>query len=136
LFSISCDGCSATAYAGCACPDGHDPTALGHHDTCQLSDIEGLVQCAPGSGCCADDGCDHKPADCTVQHGACPDPAGCKLWRNTRSHVDPDLLAASGLPAQCPGGHHGLGVPGCTPCRALTITFLPTEPLRLQRAVA
>ncbi len=129
MFSIACDGCRTTAYAGCGCPDGHDPVLLGHHDACQLSDIEGQVVCPPTSGCCQD-GHDHKPADCTAQHGACPDPARCKMWRNVRSHYeDPD---AEGLPVSCPGGHHGFGVPGCTPCRALTITFLPTEPVKLQ----
>jgi hypothetical protein len=133
MFSISCDGCGTTAYAGCGCPDGHDPAQLGHHDTCQLSVIEALVKCPPTSGCCQDDHDHVPPPTCDVQHGPCPAPASCKLWRNVRSHyADPD---ASGVPVSCPGGHHGFGVPGCVPCRALTITFLPVEPVQLQRAV-
>jgi hypothetical protein len=132
MYAISCDGCGTTAYAGCACPEGHDPAQLGqHHDTCQLSSIDALVTCPPGSDCCQDDH-DHAPDDCHAEHGRCPAPASCKLWRNVRSHhEDPD---AAGLPAECPGGHHGFGVPGCTPCRALTITFIPSEPMKLQRA--
>ena len=131
LYQVQCDGCGTSAYAGCGCPDGQEPAQNGHHDSCQLASIEALVTCPPGAGCCQD-GHDHAPADCAVQHGACPDPAGCKLWRNVRSHQeDPD---AAGLPKECPGGHHGFGVPGCTPCRALTITFLPVEPVQLQMA--
>jgi hypothetical protein len=132
MFQIQCDGCGTSAYAGCGCPDGHDPVQLGHHATCQLSAIEALVECPPGSDCCQDDHDHVAPAVCFVEHGACPAPAACKLWRNVRSHHDDP----SGLPLECPGGHHGFGVPGCVPCRALTITFLPSEPVQLQRVSA
>jgi len=134
MYQVSCDGCGTSAYIGCGCPDGHDPQLLGHHASCQMGDIEGSVACPPeATQCCQTDGCDHKPADCPREHGACPAPANCKLWRNVRSHhEDPD---AAGLPKECPGGHHGFGVPGCTPCRALTVTFLPVEPVQLHRAV-
>lgn len=128
MFAITCDLTGRTAYAGCACPDGHDPAQAGHHDTCQMADLHATVGCA--STCCAQDHDDHDPKSCTAEHGACPDPAGCKLWANVRSHHDDP----SGLPVQCPGGHHGYGVEGCVVCHPLTITFLPSEPVQLQRA--
>jgi hypothetical protein len=134
MYAITCDLTGKTAYAGCACPDGHDPAQIGkHHDTCQLSDFHATVGCA--DKCCGQDH-DHDPKVCTAEHpaGSCPNPADCKLWRNVRSHhEDPD---ADGLPADCPGGHHGYGVAGCVVCHPLTITFTPAEPVRLQRATA
>jgi hypothetical protein len=133
VYQVQCDGCGTSAYVGCGCPPGHDPQQDGHHADCAMGALEAQVVCPPGSGCCEQDHDHVPPATCDAAHGACPAPAACKMWRNVRSHhEDPD---AAGLPVECPGGHHGFGVPGCTPCRALTITFLPTEPVQLKRAV-
>jgi hypothetical protein len=131
LFAITCDRTGTTGYAGCGCPDGHDPADLGHHDTCQMGDLQSVPGCA--GTCCGQDH-DHDPQSCDAKHGACPDPAGCKLWKNVLSHQDPSNPDAPKLPKECPGGHHGYGVPGCVVCHPLTITFLPTEPVQLRRA--
>ena len=136
MFAITCDRTGTTGYAGCACPEGHDAEQLGHHPAeCQLSDLHAVPGCV--AGCCdqhGQDDHDHDPQSCDVEHpaGSCPRPADCKVWRNLRSHVeDPD---GAGMPVECPGGHHGYGVPGCVVCHPLTITFTPASPVRLQRA--
>lgn len=133
MFAITCDLTGTTGYAGCSCPEGHDPVQLGHHDACQMSDFHAVVGCA--DKCCGQDH-DHDPKSCPTEHpaGSCPTPANCKLWRNVRSHhEDPD---AAGLPVECPGGHHGYGVPGCAVCHPLTITYTPAEPVQLHRATS
>jgi hypothetical protein len=135
-YAITCDLSGATGLAACGCPDEHDPVAAGiHHGTCQLHPeaVHGVPPCPPGA-CCTEDAEDHSHhvETCDAVHGACPDPAGCRLWRNVRSHyADPD---AAGVPEQCPGGHHGYGVEGCVVCHPLTITFTAASPVRLRRA--
>lgn len=138
-YAITCDLTGTTARVACGCPAGHDPAAAGeHHEDCGLhpKGMHAAVGCA--GTCCADgDACPnegHHPQECTAEHGACPDPGGCKLWAGVRSHVpDPD---AAGLPRSCPGGHHGYGVPGCVVCHPLTVTFIPGQDERVQLQMA
>ena len=136
MFQITCDLTGTTGYAGCGCPEGHDPVLLGHHGTCQMSDFHAVVGCT--ATCCAKDSDpdhSHDPQSCPAEHppGSCPSPASCKLWLNVRAnHPDPD---GGALPAECPGGHHGYGVDGCVVCHPLTITYLPDQPVHLKPAV-
>jgi hypothetical protein len=67
MFAITCDLTGTTAYAGCACPPGHDPVQAGqHHDECQLSDLHAMLDCT--SRCCTDDHDDHEPKSCPTEH--------------------------------------------------------------------
>jgi hypothetical protein len=74
---------------------------------------------ATGCGCCTENhhhgqaasacpgkGGNHPGAECPH-----PDPVACTV------------LTPEG--EECPGGHCGLGIPGCSVCRPLTITLLP-----------
>ncbi len=89
-----------------------------HLDGCPGADLDALLACPPGSGCCE---LQHNHGDaaraCPEDHAAAghqcahPEPADCPVWAGTE---------AAG---SCPGGHHGLGVTGCTVCRPMTITF-------------
>jgi len=133
-FAITCDLTGRTGRVSCGCPPDHDAASAGvHHDACGMTDLHAIPGCV--ADCCdqhGTDGHDHDPAECLVEHppGSCPDPASCKVWKNLRSHVEDP----SGMPAECPGGHHGYGVKDCVPCHPLTITFLPDQPVILQLA--
>lgn len=136
MLTLSCDGCGTIAYADCGCPDGYDPHTGGHLPGCQMGNLDAQLACPPTSDCCQEDHDHAEQADsCTAQHtGPCPNPTSCKLWANLRSHVeDPD---AAGMPANCPGGHCGVGVPGCTVCRPITIIVPPGHVGSLKRAAA
>jgi hypothetical protein len=75
------------------------------------SDPHASLACPPGSDCCQED---HHHGDaansCAGGHGACPAPAACPVWGDQEG--------------DCPGGHCGLGVDGCTVCRPITILAL------------
>ena len=137
MLILTCDGCAAVGYADCTCPEGYDPHTAGHLPGCAMGNLGAQVVCKPAAGCCQD-GHDHDAAAnaCPGGHpeGSCPAPSSCKLWANVRSHhEDPD---GAGLPASCPGGHCGAGVPGCTVCRPITVMVPPGHVGALKRAVA
>jgi hypothetical protein len=54
-YHVQCPGCLTSAYLDCACPDGHDAMAAGHHESCRMGDIDAQVACPPGSSCCQED---------------------------------------------------------------------------------
>jgi hypothetical protein len=69
-------------------------------------DPDSAVQC----GCCPQAHHHGQAANaCPGGHGPCPTPDHCPVHN---------------APGPCPGGHCGLGVPGCTVCRPVTITAL------------
>jgi hypothetical protein len=135
MFTLSCDGgCGTIAYADCSCPEGYDPHTAGHLPNCQMVNLDALVVCPPASDCCKEDH-DHAAVAnaCEAAHTTpCVDPLACKLWANVLSHQDPDV--PNDLPASCPGGHCGVGVPGCTVCRPITVIVPPGHVGGLKRA--
>lgn len=99
----------------------------------------------PGCVCCtADHVHDESANTCSGEHAgtACPH-AGSDLIRSlvhpethevTEFHGDEACIAAS-LPGEpCPGGHCGLGVPGCAVCRPVSLIFLGAAPPSLTGA--
>jgi len=135
MLTLSCGGCATIAYADCQCPEGYDPHTSGHLPGCQMANLDAQLVCPDTSDCCKEDH-DHGVAAnaCEGGHTTCPTPASCALWANVRSHyADPD---AEGVPVSCPGGHCGLGVPGCTVCRPITIIVPPGHVGAIKRAAA
>lgn len=87
------------------CSNGHW-ALTGNH-----ADPDSALICPPGSGCCEEPHSHAAAAKaCPGRHDdePCPDKGACR--------VNPG--------GTCGGGHHGLGVKGCTFCRPITITGL------------
>ena len=112
---LSCDNCRASRVAsclpGCAPETGHIPE-------CPLNDLDAALTCTAGGGCCA------------VQHNhgqaanACPG-IGLNHHGAPCSHPNPlACLVVTPEGTECPGGHCGKGVDGCTVCRPITIMIL------------
>jgi hypothetical protein len=112
---IQCQGCLTWEIVDCICPPG-----LGAHvSACPVDDLDAQVNCAgPLSANCCKVAHNHGKAAnaCLGDHAEAPcssgDPAKCSVWANTEGDGD------------CPGGHCGVGVDGCTVCRPITITVL------------
>lgn len=125
---LQCDGCGTQAFADCTCPAGHAANVGAHHPECSHADLDSLVTCPPGSGCCAQDH-DHAAAANACPGGhedvPCPDEASCRVWRaGVPDVLHPQFSPATGVPP-CPGGHCHRDIPDCGVCRSLTITVLP-----------
>jgi hypothetical protein len=146
-FHAQCLGCSSSAYVDCLCPAGFDPAAAGFHvaGVCPMANPDAEVVCPDPAktGCCPINH-DHAAAAnaCPGGHGACPEPADCRLHAGIKAqHValraalaedgHDDLAAAvpepgsAELPHDCPGGHCHKDLPDCTGCRPLIITAMP-----------
>ena len=96
MLRVECKQCGASAYTD----NGADPDAALACPCCVLPhDHAAAANACPGAG---------------AQHAGVPCPevesgAGCTIL--------------TPLGEACPGGHCGLGVPGCTVCRPVNITL-------------
>lgn len=127
MLLLECNGCPARVMTECSCPLDLSRTA--HEPTCQHSNLDAMVTCAPDSGCCQEShdhgakarACPGIPGDGDNHPGEpCPFPEGqCKSWISSTSSV-----AGKTDAGPCPGGHCAPGVDGCTVCRPITITFM------------
>lgn len=133
MLRIECLGCHTSGYADCGCPEvGHNPMAtMAHHPVCAMADLGAVVVCPPGSDCC--DGSEHpglshdqQAMACTQGHtGSCAEaPGDCKVWHNATADYRHPLYEGE-PPGDCPGGHCGVGVDGCTVCRPVHIEVMP-----------
>jgi len=136
-YLLTCDGCGAHAVAEehPDCPP--DPNV--HIAACQMNNLDGLVQCRPGFGCCEDDH-DHAAAanSCKGGHGACPEPESCALHASVKAHFEAaqaqladhdgqaEHFAATleAPPDTCRGGHCHKDLADCAVCRPITILGL------------
>jgi hypothetical protein len=138
MLHVQCRGCLTSAYLDCHCELlGHDLAGVGAHAAgCPFADLGAQVVCPPGSPCCKQDHSHDATANaCPQNHGTapCPNPGRCETWEQQKRDVvnlDPDVhgqLKASlaHITGDCPGGHCGFGVPGCTVCRPVTVTVMP-----------
>ena len=81
MIHVECRGCGTFTQAVCICPPGRDMTVYGHVAACAMTDVDGLIECPPASGCCQED---HGHAqDCPRTHpGECGlGVAGCAVCR-------------------------------------------------------
>jgi hypothetical protein len=112
---LTCPGCGSTASV--ACIPGCNP-ADGHQPDCKVADLDAALNCVPGGPCCLQDHHHGQNA------GACPG-AGLRHAGAACSHADPKAcLVVTDAGEDCPGGHCGLGVDGCTVCRPITVTVI------------
>lgn len=131
---VQCPGCLTQAYIGCTCPEGFTLQFGRHYPECAMAGPDAQVTCDPASthpNCCHIEH-DHAAAanSCPEDHSAdpCPHPAGgCKVWHGATADTRHPQYRGS-PPGNCPGGHHGKGVRGCTVCRPLILTMPGAAP--------
>lgn len=101
--TVQCKQCLATASV----PDGVDPHTMTWCQCCTIEHHHGQA----AESCSGNNGVGHEGAPCTF-----PNPRACTV-------VTP--------PGEdCPGGHCGVGVDGCTVCRPI-IHFVTAGEMRL-----
>ncbi len=111
-FHLQCPGCGSSAYVDCTCPPGAAATMGAHGPQCAMADLDAHLNCRPGSSCCLLDHHHGQAANaCPGGHGECAVGDSC------------EVMTPAGEP--CPGGHCGLGQPGCTVCRPMIIAGMP-----------
>jgi len=132
MFLDQCRTCPAWGTAECGCPPELDSLPW-HHPDCKLNDIGAVVSCK----CCTQDHShDQAAMACPGLAGAhagepCPhpDPVLCPAHiSSTSPHAETPahlVLDSVSAPLECPGGHCGPDVKGCTVCRPVIITMLP-----------
>jgi hypothetical protein len=130
---VQCPGCREFALTG----NHADPdSALDGQCRCCTADHDhaAAARACPGAPCPRD----HDPAEtgCPGVHAGavsihagepCPFPPGeCPVYGGGHTAPTGDPADPSGymVTGNCPGGHCGKGVKGCTVCRPLTITAL------------
>lgn len=118
---VQCKQCLATASV----PDGIDPHTMTWCSCCTQDHHHGqAAENCPGNNALGHPGapCSHpNPRACTVVSQPVPLPDG--------SEPPPDIAGVRPAGEDCPGGHCGAGVPGCTVCRPI-IHFATAGPLR------
>lgn len=96
MLRVQCNQCKATAYTD----NGDNPDDALSCSCCPADHSHGL-----SANTCGGAALSHPDAACSH-----PDPIAC------------NVITPAG--EDCPGGHCGLGVPGCMVCRPVTITAI------------